>query len=252
MSATQYIQSDGHSIAVDVTGAGPAVLLLSGLLMNRQRWHETGYVERLAERRTVITMDPLGHGESSRPHEPSAYRPEALSDHIAAVLDANDTETCDLWGYSRGGQLVANFAFRHPDRVSTLIIGGTPVGVPPGFIGSEDQLAALRGADWAEFWRLFPAPLPSTVKDYMQRTNDPAAIAAVLEAGNAGLVEWRPVTSPALLYLGDGEVFAEFSGGVARSIGLATAILPTGGHAETFADVDACCGLVEPFLTPAS
>ena len=65
--------SDGARIAYDVTGSGPAVMLLHGGGQTRRPWHDAGYVERLAQEFTVITLDLRANGESDRPTQPSKY-----------------------------------------------------------------------------------------------------------------------------------------------------------------------------------
>ena len=65
--------SDGARIAYDVTGSGPAVMLLHGGGQTRRAWHDAGYVERLAQEFTVITLDLRANGESDRPTQPSKY-----------------------------------------------------------------------------------------------------------------------------------------------------------------------------------
>ena len=56
---------DSTRLAFDVTGDGPPLLLLHGGGGSRLEWHAAGYVDRLREEFTVISMDLRGHGESS-------------------------------------------------------------------------------------------------------------------------------------------------------------------------------------------
>ncbi len=54
---TRYVLAcDGLRIAYDVAGKGPALLLLHGFNNDRTMWHEHGYVERLHDQFTVITI----------------------------------------------------------------------------------------------------------------------------------------------------------------------------------------------------
>ena len=61
---------DGNRVAYDRSGAGPAAILLHGGGSTRQEWHEAGYVKRLRDTFTVITMDLCGHGETGLPTDP--------------------------------------------------------------------------------------------------------------------------------------------------------------------------------------
>jgi ferredoxin len=79
---------DGSRIAYDVCGNGPAVLLLHGGGGSRREWHDAGYVARLQDEFTVITMDLRGHGESAAPTAPADYAIGRLLEDILAVADA--------------------------------------------------------------------------------------------------------------------------------------------------------------------
>src|SRR5215470_1886688 len=79
---THYAAStDGARIAYDVSGEGPALMLLhGGFIQTRGDWRETGFVSRLKGEFRVITVDLRGHGESERPRESAAYGIERLCD----------------------------------------------------------------------------------------------------------------------------------------------------------------------------
>jgi pimeloyl-ACP methyl ester carboxylesterase len=54
--ATKFATAeDGTRIAYDVTGQGPALMLLHGAGKTRRDWHKVGYVDRLKDDFTVIT-----------------------------------------------------------------------------------------------------------------------------------------------------------------------------------------------------
>ena len=64
---TKYLKiNDNCTIAYDVTGEGPALIMLhSSLPQSRQVWHKLGYVEKFSENYKVITVDFPCHGEST-------------------------------------------------------------------------------------------------------------------------------------------------------------------------------------------
>jgi pimeloyl-ACP methyl ester carboxylesterase len=64
---------DDTRIAYDRSGAGPALVLLHGGGSRRQEWHDAGYVQRLRDNFTVITLDLRGHGDSDLPTELADY-----------------------------------------------------------------------------------------------------------------------------------------------------------------------------------
>ena len=110
-----------------VDGEGDPVVMLHGMFRDGDAWRTAGYVDALAAVRTVVLVDALGHGRSSRPAAPSAYAADAQADAVTAVLDAVGIHRAVLWGYSMGGWIAAAAAAAAPDRVQGLIIGGWDV-----------------------------------------------------------------------------------------------------------------------------
>lgn len=115
---------DRARIAYDCTGEGRPIILIHGFTANRTSWAQTGWVENLVyDGFRVITFDVRGHGESDKPHEPSAYGPR-LADDVCAVLDAADAPQADLFGYSMGGHLAIMALVERPERLARAVIGG--------------------------------------------------------------------------------------------------------------------------------
>lgn len=125
---TEFAYSnDGTRIAYDVSGEGPAIILLHGGWRDRQEWHHAGYVGRLKEQFKVIAMDIRGNGESDKPDAPGSYSTEKLGQDILAVADACGTERFTLWGYSYGGN-VGRYLATQSDRTERFILVGIPFG----------------------------------------------------------------------------------------------------------------------------
>lgn len=93
--STQY---DSHELVFGVQGDGEPLVLVPGHTMSIQRWIDAGYVDRLAQNRQVIALDPLGHGRSSPSDQPEEYTSAKLVDHFLAVLDAVGVETAGARG----------------------------------------------------------------------------------------------------------------------------------------------------------
>src|SRR5262249_15097202 len=105
-SPTRFATSrDGTRIAYDITGTGPALILLHGGGGNRRDWHGAGYVSRLSSEFTVITIDQRGSGESEKPLAASAYAVDELVDDVLAVADAAGAQRFALWGFSSGANI---------------------------------------------------------------------------------------------------------------------------------------------------
>ena len=142
---TTATSRDGTRIAYEVTGTGPALLLVPGGGQTRGTWKDRGYVERLAKSFTVITMDLRGTGDSDKPVKPGAYALDAMLDDLLAVADAAKAQRFHLWGYGHGGAIGRYLAARS-DRVISAVIAGTPMGPPvEGMV--RDAILGMR-AKW--------------------------------------------------------------------------------------------------------
>lgn len=127
---------DNVRIAYDRSGTGPAIVLIHGGGSSRQDWHEEGYVRRVQEDFTVITLDLRGHGESDLPTDPADYTTDKMEQDILAVADACGVENFIIWGMSYGGKIGRYLASRS-ERVVKIILMGTPMG--PGATGNLRQ-----------------------------------------------------------------------------------------------------------------
>ncbi len=122
--------SDNVPIAYDVTGNGPAIILLHGSGNNHSRksWHQAGYVARLATRYKVIAIDIRGEmGDSGKPTDSAAYTIERMCQDVLEVADACGVEQFILWGFSYGGNIGRFLATRSP-RVTKFVMIGIPFG----------------------------------------------------------------------------------------------------------------------------
>jgi pimeloyl-ACP methyl ester carboxylesterase len=127
MSTLFATSLDGTRIAYDRNGAGPALVLLHGGGSRRQEWHDAGYVQRLQDHFTVITLDLRGHGESDLPTEPADYTINKMMQDVLAVANACEVEGFTIWGFSFGGRVGRHVAAQS-ERVVKLILMGTPLG----------------------------------------------------------------------------------------------------------------------------
>jgi len=80
------------------------------------------FIERLAERFTVIRYDKPGCGLSDRDGIDMSFEGQVTA--ALAVADAVGAERFRLFGASQGGQLAAAIAARYPDRVEALAVYG--------------------------------------------------------------------------------------------------------------------------------
>ncbi len=185
---------DGMRVAYDRSGSGPAILLLHGGGSNRQEWHEAGYVDRLKESYTVITMDLRGHGESALPVNPADYTIEKMEQDILAVADACGFEQFTIWAMSYGGK-VGRYLAARSGRVAKIILMGTPLGL--GVTGELRQEAVDFYAHWPPILQaqqdgtLDLASLSPHDQEFLQHFNIPVMLGWV-----RAMLDW-PAVEPA-------------------------------------------------------
>jgi pimeloyl-ACP methyl ester carboxylesterase len=114
-SALRYI-SIRPDLDLRVIEWGPAsgepFLLVHGLASNARMWDGVGAA--LADQGyRAVAVDQRGHGRSSKPDD--GYDFATLSDDLARVCEALDLDAAVVVGQSWGGNVVCEFAIRHPE-----------------------------------------------------------------------------------------------------------------------------------------
>lgn len=182
---------DGTRIAYDVTGSGPALLLLHGGGQTRRVWHERGYVGRLRSRFTVIAIDLRGNGESDRPTTRNAYRIDRLREDVLAVADAEGAKQFGLWGFSYGAN-IGRYVAVGSDRVQAMVYIGIPFGAAAQ--GAFEAMIRDLRAKWApvvervEDGRLDVSALSEADRANWQARNIPLTLAWL-----SAMLEYPPV-----------------------------------------------------------
>ena len=129
----------GARLAYEVTGEGPAVLLVHGFGLDMRMWDVQ--VHQLAARFRVARYDCRGFGASG-PFDPAAAYTHAGD--LMALLDHLGIEQVVLAGLSFGGRVVMQAALAAPDRVRGLVLMDAVLdGVPwdPDSAGALDEAA---------------------------------------------------------------------------------------------------------------
>lgn len=154
--------SDGTTIAYELVGSGPAVILIDGALCFRDAGPMRPIAEALRGRLSVVLYDRRGRGESDDALADPAARAEVVAreiDDLAALVDAAGG-TAALFGMSSGGALaLAAAAALGPDRVPRVAVYEPPY-LPEPLLASaqaytHDLLAALAAGDRAAAVELF-------------------------------------------------------------------------------------------------
>ena len=126
-------------LVYDVTGSGPAVLLVHEGIADRRMWDPQW--ERWSDRFTLIRYDQRGFGESDDPAAGFSLHGDAL-----AVLDAVGVDQAHLIGASMGGRAALDLTLAAPDRVAALV---AVVATPSGWEHSADLLARFEEVEAA-------------------------------------------------------------------------------------------------------
>ncbi len=122
MSAERgYAPVEGTSLYYEVTGDGPAVVLLHGRGADHRMWEDQ--FAALAGRYRVVAYDLRGFGRSGQGenHYSHAADLDALLDHLGL-------ERVVPVGLSLGGGAALNFAVLHPDRIRGLVTVDSSLG----------------------------------------------------------------------------------------------------------------------------
>ena len=125
---------------VEQSGAGDAVLLISGLGYSNWCWQELQAT--LSANHRVISFDNRGTGRSAKP--PGPYSIEMLADDAAQLLDAIGVTGAHIIGHSMGGYIAQTLALRQPSKVKTLTLVSTTCG-GPGTVPAPEATLKLWG-----------------------------------------------------------------------------------------------------------
>jgi 3-oxoadipate enol-lactonase len=110
------VQRPDTTIAYEVHGSGPPVLMLQGVGAMGMVW--APQVEAMASSFTCITVDNRGIGASGP--APGALTFGQMVEDAVAVLDHLEIGRAHVMGHSMGGILAHQLALDHPQRVRSL------------------------------------------------------------------------------------------------------------------------------------
>lgn len=105
------------TLAYDVRGDGPPLVLLHGLGESAASWDPVRAA--LAARFTTYAVDVRGHGASDWP---GAYSHDLIEADLCRWLDALGLTDVVLVGHSMGGSIAFRIAAHRPDLVGRLVV----------------------------------------------------------------------------------------------------------------------------------
>jgi len=242
---THIANSRGYTISYQDFGSGPPIMVVPGFFQSAADYREAGYAARLSSTHRVLLVDPLGHGQSDKPHDEAAYCPRDVAADLVAVLDAAGIKRAVLWGYSRGAWLAAIAAAEFPERVSALLLGGADLPKSPSR-ESPPWLAPLSRGEWAKFWAAFGIPLDDAIKHHFER-NDARAMAAVVQGSMKDYdLDLHRISAPALMYKGANDPLQVAETAIAW--GKEMHVVQGADHFGAFKSLDAVLPFITTFL----
>jgi 3-oxoadipate enol-lactonase len=268
---TGSVAVPGGRLAYDVSGRGPAVVLIHAGIGDRRMWDDV--MPLFALHRTVIRYDTRGYGATTM-SEPVGY---SNRQDLIDLLDHLGVDRAALVGASRGGTIALDTTLEQPDRVAALVcVAGGVSGFDGGATDEEqalaDEMERLEDArEWerlveseARFWVDGVGGSPDRVPNVRRRVME-MNLAAYRNHGEEPLERAHPLEPPAVARLGEvqvptlvivGELDASASRASARAIadgvGAARLVtLPGVTHLPSMEVPDRFVELVESFLTDA-
>ena len=118
--------SDGARLAYATVGEGPPLVRAAHWITHLDyEWASPvwqHWMEGLSRGRTLVRYDERGCGLSD--HDPYDVTLESFVHDLETVVDDLGLERFPLMGVSQGGPVAVEYAHRHPERVSRLILVG--------------------------------------------------------------------------------------------------------------------------------
>ena len=196
--------SDGVSIAYDMAGEGPPILLIHGFASNaRVNWWDTSWVKTLTEAgRRVISFDYRGHGHSEKLYDSALYPAAEMAEDARRLLDHLDIAQADVMGYSMGARVAAFLTIAYPERVRRAVFAGLASRMITGVGGAEAIAQALEAPSrgdvtdpGARAFRIFAEQTKSDLK----------ALAACIRSSREKITaeELARISVPVLVVAGD-------------------------------------------------
>ena len=115
--------SAGVPIAYDdMGGDGDPVVLIHSFTSSSDMWTKAGFEP--SDDFRFIALDVRGHGQSGKPDDPEAYGVEMVED-VVRLMDHLELDDAHVAGYSMGAEIALKLATEYPDRVRSLVAGGS-------------------------------------------------------------------------------------------------------------------------------
>lgn len=252
-----YAQVNGLNLYYERHGTGRPLILLHGALSTIDSMQPL--ISELAKTRQVIAVELQAHGHTADIDRPLRF--ETMADDIAALMKHLSIESADVCGYSLGGGVALQVAFRHPQSVRKLVLISSAFKSTAWFPENQAIMATMTGEALAgspmheAYLRVAPRPedfsiLVSKISNLLSKnpfdwSQDVAALKAptLVIAGDSDSL---PPTHAVELFglLGGGKTDGTMAG-IPNS---RLAIFPGTTHWSAVARVDLLAPLIPSFL----
>jgi pimeloyl-ACP methyl ester carboxylesterase len=232
----RYADVNGINLYYETYGSGRPLVLLHGGLGSGEMFGPI--LPTLADHHQVIAVDLQGHGRTADIDRPLDVR--LMADDIGALIDHLGLRKPDVVGYSLGGAVAFQVAFRHPEKVGRLVAASAAISrdaTYPEILQQQGQVTAAA----AEFMKDTPmyelyqrvAPRPEDFPRLLDKIGE--AMAKDFDFSE----EVRALQVPTLVVAADADmappshfvkVFKLLDGGL-RDGGWMGESRPKGGHA---------------------
>jgi 3-oxoadipate enol-lactonase len=243
----------GAELACEVSGAGPALLLLHAFPLGLAMWEPQAAA--LADAWQVVRFDGRGFGGS--PPGEGLLTMERIADDAAGVLDRLGLPSAVVCGVSMGGYAAFAMVRRHPERIRGLVLADTRAGA------DSPEARASRAAQAEKVRRhgtpaIADAVLPNLLgaTSHRERPELVARVRKIIEANPprgiidalAGLAAradssstLREIRVPTLVMVGEEDAITPVAEAEALQRGIAgsrLAVVPRAGHLSSLENPD--------------
>jgi pimeloyl-ACP methyl ester carboxylesterase len=234
--------SRGFRVHYEVSGAGPALVLIHGHPMWGERWRDRGYIAALENRYRLIVPDLLGYGDSDKPRDPTAYGAPNWASDVIKLLDTERVEQAHVWGYSMGAWVAETLAVTFPDRVLSLTLGGIPPGLDLSQRAERLGPAQPPMTSWEELLEGWPEPVIELYKAHNDLTAIQASVLSLYDFATT-IVDLQAAPHPTLAYIGAEEEYVDLARSQSETLPCQFEVVP-GDHFAAFAISDNVLPLV--------
>ncbi len=213
----QYVDIRGFKMYYEIYGKGEPLLLIHGNGGSGNNF--TGQIPFFAQNYQVIVADSRAHGKSIDPSDSLSY--EMMAEDFNALLEYLKIKSCNIIGWSDGGNIALILAIHHPDKVNKLAITGANI-----WIDKRAIQADLLETPNAEIDSLLKLPQTPNIKNTIKVWN------LINQEPGISLQQLNEIKCPVLVIGGDHDVILpKHSLLIAENIPHSNLwILPNSGH----------------------